>query len=78
MVALLKNENFKCLDTEKEKFKEFFEIYCADCNDAEDIIERNNEFKIVQKREKGTSRNKDNKFYKTNGFVYERVGFFIE
>ena len=51
------------------QFREFFEIYCADCNDAADVIECINEFEIGQKREKGFSRNSDTKFYKTIGFV---------
>ena len=78
VVTLLKNENFRSLDTEKmERLKDFFEMCCEDCNDSKDIIELINEFKIVQKNERKTFRNKDQKFYKLIGFVYERVMGFL-
>ena len=48
-------------------------MYCEDSSDNEDITERIDELKMVQKNERGTSRNKDQKFYQLVGFVYERV-----
>lgn len=38
-------------------------MYCEDSSDNEDITERIDELKMVQKNERGTSRNKDQKFY---------------
>ena len=60
-----------------ERLKNFCEMYCEDCNDSEDIIELINELKIVQKNERGTSRYKNQKFYKLVGFVHERVMGFL-
>ena len=54
-VTLLKNENFRSLDINKTgKLKDFFEMYCEDSNDSEDIIELINEFKKVHKMKEET------------------------
>ena len=52
-------------------------MYREDCNDSEDIIELINEFKIVQKNERETSKNKDPKFHKIVRFAYECVVDFL-
>ena len=52
-------------------------MYREDCNDSEDIIELINEFKIVQKTERETSKNKDPKFHKIVRFAYECVVGFL-
>ena len=52
-------------------------MYREDCNDSEDIIELINEFKIVQKNERETSKNKDPKFHKIVRFAYECVVGFL-
>ena len=55
VVTLLKNENFRSPDINKTgKLKDFFEMYCEDCNDSEDIIELINEFKKVHKMKEET------------------------
>ena len=78
VVTQLKKENFRSLDMNKaERLKDFCELYCEDCNDSEDIIELINELKIVQKNERGTSRYKNQKFYKLVGFVHEHVMGFL-
>ena len=37
-------------------------MYCEDYNNSEDIIKLINKLKIVKKNERGTFRNKDQKF----------------
>ena len=73
ILTLLKNENFKLQEMEQEKLREFLENCCADCEDDQEMRESINEFKIVKKRQTGGAEYKDKTFYKTIGFVYERI-----
>ena len=50
ILILLKNENFKLQEMEREKLREFLGNCCADCEDGQEMCERIDEFKIVQKR----------------------------
>ena len=58
---------------EQEKLREFLENCCGDCEDGQEMRERINEFKIVPKRQTTGEKYKDKTFYKTTGFVYERI-----
>ena len=73
ILTLLKNENFKRQEMEQEKLREFLKNCYADCEDGQEMRERVNEFKIVQKRQTGGAKYKDKTFYKTIGFVYECI-----
>ena len=76
-VVLLKGENYLRTDCEQqEKIREFFEIYCSNCNDGSEVVEQIDNLKIVQTCD-ASPQKKNSHFCKLVGFVYERVMNFM-
>ena len=78
-VVLLKDENYLGSNNsqQQKKMKEIFEIYCSDCSDGSELIERIDDFKIIQKFS-GYPKKKENQLYKLLGFVYEHIMNFMK
>lgn len=73
---LLKDEKYYAILKKTEKMDQFFVVHCPDCSGSNEIMELIEDFKIVQKYGDGY-KNKNNKFYKLIGFVYECMTDFL-